>query len=165
MRIIFLTILLATVHISYSQKKVETEVFDNSNGETILHCSFQTQASTEKIWEAISTSAGLSKWAAPAALVELKIGGAYEVYFRPENPAGKRGMEGNKILSYTMHKMISYSGGLPDTWVVYIIEPDGDKRKVHFYGIGTHAEWKAKCLAQAPAVGDFINKLLLYLEP
>ena len=125
----------------------------------VMKHTFTTTAPVERVWRAIASADGLASWAAPAARVELRIGGSYELYFRPDNPPGKRGMEGNKVLSFAPLRMISYSGGLPDTWVVYIIEPHVGGTRVTFAAMGTNPEWEAKCSEQSGAVAVFVQKL------
>ncbi|MHC5023301.1 MAG: SRPBCC family protein [Planctomycetota bacterium] len=70
-------------------------------------------APIEEVWTAFTTSEGLASWAAPAAHVQLRTGGPFEVYFRPEAPAGERGMEGTVVLGYVPGAMLSYSGAVP----------------------------------------------------
>lgn len=165
MKAIYGIIFFFTCLVTYGYgPEVKTEVYTTASGETVLHCNFSTTAKVGKVWQAIATPEGLSGWAASEAKVELKIGGAYELYFNPENPAGQRGMEGNVILSFYNDRMISYSGGLPDTWVVYMLDKKSDSVEVHYYAIGTNPEWVARCSDKAPEVGAFIEKLAIYLK-
>jgi uncharacterized protein YndB with AHSA1/START domain len=145
---------------------VQSTMYDDTAAGMVMHHRFRTAASPERIWAAIATADGLARWAAKEAKVELRPGGAYELYFRPENAPGKRGMEGNKVLSFAPHRVLSYSGGLPDTWVLYSIEPEpAGGAIVNFIAMGTHPDWKAKCAAQAPAVTAFVQKLADHLRP
>jgi uncharacterized protein YndB with AHSA1/START domain len=108
---------------------------------------FQTKASPEKVWDALTNAKTISQWMAPEAKVELSVGGAYELYFMPGNPPGKRGMEGTKVLSFAPNRMISYSG-MPTCkwmaenhqapWAVFIITPlpDGGSH-VYYAAFGT----------------------------
>ena len=159
-----LFLLLSCAWVTAAQDAVSSEVFVNTNGETVMHCWCTTLAPVDSIWRAIASSDGLARWAAPAAHVELRIGGSYELYFRPDQPKGKRGMEGNRILSYNVNRMLSYSGGLPDTWVVYSIESAREASTIHFHAMGTHPEWVSKCREQTPAVASFIQKLCVHLN-
>ena len=62
-------------------------------------------------------------------MIELKIGGPFEIYFLTENSYGSKGSEGCKILSYLPYQMLSFSWNAPPqfetirnheykTWVV-----------------------------------------------
>jgi uncharacterized protein YndB with AHSA1/START domain len=143
---------------------VSKEVYRAGAAGMVMDLAFTTAAAPEKIWAAIATSEGLGRWAGARGLVELKVGGAYEIYFQPDNPPGKRGMEGNKILSFMPGRMLSYSGGLPNTWVVYLIEPVASGTRVRFQAAGTNSEWEAKCAEQLQGVAAFIQGLASYLK-
>jgi uncharacterized protein YndB with AHSA1/START domain len=104
------------------------------------------KASLQDVWEAFSTSEGLATWLAPEALVELKIGGAFELYFNPDAPKGQRGMEGTTVLAFEPLRMISYQGSAPPhfrelrsnpptgTW---LLDDLGDGRvRITFRGVG-----------------------------
>lgn len=84
---------------------------------TIGPISFHTKATPEQVWNAIATESGLAKWAAPAARVDLKVGGAYELWFDASKPAGQRGMEGTHILSFAPKMMISHTGRPTCQWM------------------------------------------------
>ena len=114
------------------------------------------EAPVDEVWKAIATAEGLSTWMAPAANVELRLGGAYELLFMPQAEPGKRGMEGTKVLSFIPGRMISYTGTAPPNfptvraqggpWGVYELEPDGTARtRVVFHGMvpDRGEEWRA----------------------
>ena len=104
------------------------------DGETTI------RALPARVWAALTTPAGLAGWIAPESRVELRIGGAYELYFFPD--AEDRGMEGTKVLAFVPEELLVTSGEAPDTWSVWRLEPlpDGGTR-VSFSGLGTSAEW------------------------
>lgn len=68
------------------------------------------------VWRAISTSEGLARWLAPAAHVELEIGGSYEVYLHPDAEPGERGMEGTKVLAFIPGHMLAVHGSGPPSF-------------------------------------------------
>ena len=106
-------------------------------------------ATAEQAFSAVASEEGLSKWAAPAAKVDLTVGGAYEIWFAPHNPPGRRGMENTKVLSYVPNEMIAYTGGYTCSWMmenqqrpwgVYRIWPVDDKHvKVTYIALGMAA--------------------------
>jgi uncharacterized protein YndB with AHSA1/START domain len=142
---------------------VSTLVEERGAAGTVMEVTFTTRATPERVWEAIATGPGLAQWAAPAAYVDLRPGGAYELYYKPDAPAGKRGMEGNKVLGFVPGRMIGYSGGLPDTWAVYLIERHSGRTQVAFIAMGTHPDWKAKAGEHAAGVTSFVQKLANHL--
>jgi uncharacterized protein YndB with AHSA1/START domain len=70
-------------------------------------------ASAMEVWEAWTTPEGIATFFAPASTVELTPGGVYEIYFFPDNPPGKRGAEGTKVLSFLPGRMFSFNWDAP----------------------------------------------------
>jgi uncharacterized protein YndB with AHSA1/START domain len=86
-------------------------------------------------WEAWATSEGAQKWFAPKAHIELRPGGAYEILFAPDQPAGKRGAEDLKLLCFLPQEMLAFEWNAPPqfakarpqrTWVVLRLADLGD---------------------------------------
>jgi uncharacterized protein YndB with AHSA1/START domain len=144
--------------------EVVSDVTSTFGGETILHLSFITTAPPEKLWQALTSPEDLTRWAAKRVRVELRIGGVYEFYFRPENPPGRRGMEGTKIVSFVPGKMLSYSGGT-DSWNVWLIEPAGDQQLLHLYVMGSGSEWSEKSHERLAALTEMVRKLAAFVQP
>ncbi len=145
--------------------EVSADITRTVAGETTLHLSFLTTASSDKLWKALTTQEELVKWAAPAVRVEMKAGGVYEYYFNPKRPTGKRGMEGSRVLSFVPGKMLSHSGALPDTWVVWSIEPAGDQQVLNYYSVGTSTDWSDSAEARLASVMELVEKLAKYVQP
>lgn len=145
--------------------EVSSEITRTPAGETVLHLSFLTTASPEKLWRALTSADELAKWVAPAAHVELKPGGAYEYYYYPGRPVGKRGMEGAHVLAYIPGKMLTHTGPLPDTWVIWTIEPAGDQQVLHYYAVGTTNDWGDTANARLNSVTELVQKLAAYVQP
>ena len=100
----------------------------------------------ESAWRLWTTSEGLESWLCPAAKVELRIGGPFEIYFMPDAPEGERGSDGCKVLSFLKNRMLSFTWNAPPsipetrsarTFVVVEWEPKGDKTLVTL----THSGW------------------------
>jgi len=65
------------------------------------------------VWAAWTTSAGIQTFFAPRAEVELRRGGAFEIWFAPDAPPGLRGAEGLHVLSFVPGEMISFEWSAP----------------------------------------------------
>lgn len=89
--------------------------------------------SAEKVWWRWTTREGLNTFMSEDSRIELRPGGAFEIYFLMDNPEGLRGSEGCKILSYLPERMLSFSWNAPPehrevrdseykTWVVVEFE-------------------------------------------
>ena len=83
----------------------------------------------DTVWWKWTTHEGLLSFFGADNQVELKLGGAFEIYFLMDNPGGLRGSEGCRIISYLPEKMLSFTWNAPPehpeirnhdhkTWVV-----------------------------------------------
>jgi uncharacterized protein YndB with AHSA1/START domain len=144
---------------------VSSEITRTAAGETVIHVSFLTMATPDKLWRAVTLPEELGKWAAIEAKVELRIGGAYEYYYFPKRPEGKRGMEGARIISYLPGKMLSHSGVMPETWVIWLIEPAGDQQVMHYYAVGATQDWSDTASARLTGLTEMVEKLAKYIQP
>jgi uncharacterized protein YndB with AHSA1/START domain len=93
------------------------------------------------VWEAFTTSAGLSTWLTPGAVVDLKEGGEWTAHF----PGGSTG--GGTILSFVPEKELVLSAMAPDkfptvratrTMARFQFEAKGDSTVVRL----TQTGWK-----------------------
>ncbi|MDF1543868.1 MAG: SRPBCC domain-containing protein [bacterium] len=112
-------------------------------------------APLKQVWAAWTTTEGITSWLVQEAEIDLRIGGAYELYFAIEAPKGSRGAEGCKVLSYAPQRMLSFSWNAPPTipklrklgpctWVVLEFEAlDPNKTAIRFrqFGIKVGKEW------------------------
>ncbi len=76
------------------------------------------RASLDAVWHAWTTPEGIASFFAPESKIELKPGGAYELYIdnRPETPEGSRGCEGCTVLSLVPRAMLSFTWNAPPTF-------------------------------------------------
>ncbi|HNX49850.1 MAG TPA: alpha/beta fold hydrolase [Thermoanaerobaculaceae bacterium] len=89
----------------------------------------EVKASLQDVWWAWTTVDGVKTFFAPDARIELRPGGAYEMYFGPDQPVGQKGGEGCRVLSLLPMEMVSFEWNFPPsipslrtsgarTWVV-----------------------------------------------
>ncbi len=109
-------------------------------------------ASPAQVWALWTTSTGMASWLVPAAHIELRIGGAYELYFLESGPKGAQGSEGCRVLAYLPERMLTVTWNAPPehvetrpqrTWVVLELEPLAEGTRVTL----THLGWPASGLA------------------
>lgn len=105
------------------------------------------------VWQAWTTSDGARTFFAPDAMIELKMGGPYEIYFVPEAPPGSRGSEDCRILSWLPEEMLSFEWNAPPSFgelrdkrtriIVQFMEADSNKTQVILtqIGWGTGEDW------------------------
>ncbi|MFT4622627.1 MAG: hypothetical protein ACI8PZ_001283 [Myxococcota bacterium] len=106
----------------------------------------------EEVFAAWTTHEGCRGFFAPECHVEPRVGGAYELYFDPGQPAGKRGSEGCTLLEYAPPSRLAFSWNQPPslasirdekTRVEVTIRPDPEGVRVRLLatGWGDSDEW------------------------
>jgi uncharacterized protein YndB with AHSA1/START domain len=108
----------------------------------------EVAACPEEVWRAWATVEGVKSFFAPDAKIELRPGGAYEIYFDLGQAEGLKGSEGCKVLSFVPSKMLSFSWGAPPKfpkarkenahWVVLFFDGSGEGTRVTMVQLG----WK-----------------------
>lgn len=105
------------------------------------------EAPPARVWQALTTPEGVHSFFSEQALVEPKIGGAYEMYFAPENPVGFKGTEGVRILAMEEPSRFFISWNAPRSYpqyrdqktvVEFELEPVGESRTLVRL---THSGW------------------------
>lgn len=86
---------------------------DPTISEKLLRKAVEVNATPAEVFDAWTTPTGIARFFAPGCKIELEPGGAYEIYFMPDAPAGQRGAEGSAVLSYIPNEMLAFSWGAP----------------------------------------------------
>ncbi len=74
------------------------------------------KAPRAEVWRAFSTAEGVRTFFSPAANVELRPGGPYEILFDTSAPQGAQGCEGCRVLSYVPEEVLSFSWSAPPSF-------------------------------------------------
>lgn len=82
-------------------------------GARALRFRVDVPAAQAELWSAWTAPDALATWFAPAANVELRSRGAYELLFFPDAPAGLRGAEGNLLLALQEPEFLSFTWDAP----------------------------------------------------
>ncbi len=89
-------------------------------------------ASPDEVFRLLSTSGGWREFFGVAARIDLRPGGAFELYFTETAPEGSRGSETCTVLSYSPGEMLSFTWNAPPrfphargqhTWVIVDLQP------------------------------------------
>jgi len=114
-----------------------------------------------QVWAAWTNPKEMSKFfAAASSIIDLRVGGTYELHMVPEAPPGSRGCEGCTVLSYLPLRMISFTWTAPPSIpglrdkgikthvVVTMDEAEAGKTRVRItqMGFGEGDDWD-KCYA------------------
>ncbi len=70
-------------------------------------------APLRQVWQAWTTEDGAKSFFASDCRIDLRIGGAYEMYFDTSAPEGERGGEGLTILAIQPERMLSFTWNAP----------------------------------------------------
>jgi uncharacterized protein YndB with AHSA1/START domain len=119
----------------------------------ILRAEMTVPAPVNEVWRAWTTEEGIRSFFAPAARVELRVDGAYDIIFDPSRPG--QTAEGMRILAIEPMKRFAFTWSAPPdlpqaraqrTEVILDFEPDGERatrlRLTHL-GWGDGGEWDA----------------------
>lgn len=113
----------------------------------MLTTEFEVKAPIEKAWKAWTTPAGTRTFFAPDCRVELRVDGAYEIYFSPQAKPGERGGEDMRILGLEPMRRFAFTWGAPPTilyvrgkrtMVILEFERESDRRTLVRF---THVGW------------------------
>jgi len=81
----------------------------------MLTTEFEVNAPIEKVWDAWTTPDGIKTFFAPGCKVDLRVDGAYDIYFSPEAKPGDRGAEGMRILGLEPMRRFVFTWNAPKT--------------------------------------------------
>ena len=121
--------------------------------ERAIDKSIEINASLDQAWDAWTTREGIVSFFAPDAKVELRVGGAFQIYIDPTAPPGSKGADDMRFLALQPKKMISFDWNAPPhlaqaraqrTFVVVRFEPLTDKTTrvtLHHSGWGDGGQW------------------------
>lgn len=70
-------------------------------------------ASRAEVYQAWTTNDGARTFFSTHVNIELRLGGAYEIYFAPDAPYGERGSEGCRILALIENEMLAFTWNAP----------------------------------------------------
>ncbi len=112
---VFLFIFISDIH---------SQTADNSNDRQLMKITdkqiIKTQivnCSTDKVWSKWTTHEGLLTFFGEDNKIELIPGGSFEIYFSKDAPAGLRGSEGCKVLSFLPNQMFTFSWNAPPKYM------------------------------------------------
>jgi len=105
-QILFLILILALTNQTFGQTKMEV-----TNKQIVKTKTINQPLDT--VWWRWTTHEGLKTFFGSDNKIELMPNGAFEIYFLLENPAGLRGSEGCKVLSFLPQRYFSFSWNAP----------------------------------------------------
>lgn len=143
---------------------------DDISTHTINHA-VEVPVSAREAWDLWASSEGLARWWTSSTRVDLRPGGHYEIYFNPDEPAGDRGGDWCRVLSFLPGRMLSFTWNAPPTlatrplhtWVVLLFEESGGGCRVEL----NHHGWPESGLAtpetEWPATYEYFESAWKYV--
>lgn len=128
----------------------------------------------EEVWQAWTTAEGITSFFAPACNLDLRPGGAYEIFFNPDEPPGQRGGDDMILLALQPPHLLSFTWNaplsLPDvrphrTHVTLRLEGrNGNGTRLHFRedGFGQGGQWDERVEYFVRAWGQIVLPRLAY---
>jgi uncharacterized protein YndB with AHSA1/START domain len=139
MKTIFLALALTVTAAAFPQEPVKA--VKAAAADKVLVLEVTVPAPINAVWEAFTTSAGLSTWLTPGAVVDLREGGEWTAHF----PGGSTG--GGTILSFVPERELVLSALAPDKFPT--VRATRTKARFQFEGKGdstvvrlTQTGWK-----------------------
>ena len=69
----------------------------------------------EHAWQLWTTDEGVRSFFAPGSHIELKVDGAYEIFFDPRAAPGERGADGMRLLAVEPNRRLAFTWNAPAT--------------------------------------------------
>jgi uncharacterized protein YndB with AHSA1/START domain len=82
-------------------------------GDRVLRGEVMLEAGVGDVWNAWTTEDGIRTFFAPDAHIDLRVDGAYEIFFNPSAPPGQRGADGARILVLEPRKRLAFTWNAP----------------------------------------------------
>ena len=147
---------------------------ESNRRDMAIICEITVPASISDVWQAWTTEAGATTFFAPACKIDLKPGGAYEMYFDLDAPIGEQGGEDMIILAIQPENFLSFTWNAPPDLpqvrgqmthvVVRLIEVDPEHTQVSMRhdGWGEGGEWDLAFEYFTRAWGEVVLPRLKY---
>ena len=125
-------------------------------------------APVAQAWALWSTNEGVRSFFAPGSNIDLKVDGAYEIFFDPAAPAGHKGADGMRLLAVEPERRLAFTWNAPASLpyaraqrtVVTVdfapIGADSTRVTLRHIGWGSGPEWDAAIRYFEPAWNAFV---------
>ncbi len=136
--------------------------------ERVIKVAVTVPATPEQVWPLWTTDEGVRSFFAPSSHIELKVDGAYEIFFEPTAPVGLRGADGMRLLVVEPNKRLAFTWNAPvnlayvraQRTVVFVdfvpVGKDSTRVTLQHAGWGTGREWDEAIRYFEPAWNSFV---------
>lgn len=149
----FALLLLAVASFAASAQSAPGPSPDPIPPERAIRQRVVVNAGLDDVWQAWTTTAGITSFFAPGANVEARVDGPFEVYMNPFAQPGMKGADDMRFLAVQDRKMITFTWNAPPslpearkqrTYVTLRFAPQGEKQTLvtmYHGGWGDGGEW------------------------
>ncbi len=125
-------------------------------------------ATPEQVWPLWTTDEGVRSFFAPSSHIDLKVGGAYEIFFDPSAPTGQKGADGMTLLAVEPNRRLAFTWNAPGTMpyvraqrTIVIVDftpvgKDSTRVTLQHIGWGSGKEWDDAIKYFEPAWNGFV---------
>ena len=106
-------LLIACTALSAQNAPAPSAASESPTSQSCIDIDITVKAPLADVWRAWTTNAGAQEFFCSKAEIEPHPGGSYNILFMPDNEPGKRGAEGQKVLSVLPMEMLSFDWGAP----------------------------------------------------
>jgi hypothetical protein len=110
--------------------EVRDTSYVTSTGERVLRIETTVHASVNQVWECWTTSAGLQRWMAPVANIDLRIGGTISTNYSKDARVGDPGTILLKITNYLERELVTLKVTLNDSFPIKTRADDKDLQEI-----------------------------------
>jgi uncharacterized protein YndB with AHSA1/START domain len=133
-----------------------------------IRVSVTVAATPEQVWPLWTTDEGVRSFFAPGSHIDLVVDGAYEIFFDPSAPPGKRGADGMRLLAVEPNRRLAFTWNAPEmlayaraqrTVVIVDFTPvgsDSTRVTLRHIGWGAGPEWDRAIRYFEPAWNGFV---------
>lgn len=147
-----LGVLLAWMASAVSAQEVTRIIPRAQAAEPAIDLSVSVKAPVGAVWQAWTTSAGITSFFAPEAEVDARPDGAFHIFIDPYGQPGMKGADTMRVLAVEPEKLLSFTWNAPPslpqaraqrTVVILRFAPEGDATRLSLshVGWGTDGEW------------------------
>jgi uncharacterized protein YndB with AHSA1/START domain len=80
-----------------------------------IRVSVTVSGTPERLWPLWTTNEGVRSFFAPGSNIDLRVDGAYEIFFDPAAPSGGKGAEGMRLLAVEPNRRLAFTWNAPET--------------------------------------------------
>jgi uncharacterized protein YndB with AHSA1/START domain len=124
-----------------------------SGQERQIRVAVTVPGTVERAWKLWTTDAGVRSFFAPGSHIDLRVEGAYEIFFAPAAPPGARGADGMRLLAVEPQRRLAFTWNAPSSMpyvraqrTVVMVDfapagPDSARVTLRHIGWGSGPEW------------------------